>query len=313
MKKNITTLTAYAALAAVCLIWGTTYLAMRMGVQHFPPFLFAVVRQLAAGGLLIAFLLISRKSKVPSWKDVRYQSIAGFFMISMGNGLVAWAEVHIPSGIAAVICSLVPVVVILINLAVNTGERPNVPIVVGAALGLIGISTIFADDLSQFSNTGYLLGIIVTFLAVIAWAGGSIWLKHRKTQTDLLMNVGLQMFSGGVWLIPFSLAFDDLSAVTWSANVALPMVYLIVVGSIIAFSCYLYALRHLPMTIVSLYAYVNPIIAVILGWLILDEKLNATMGIAILITIAGIYIVNRGHQLRDQWRAITYNHNQKSA
>src|SRR5690606_34779980 len=107
----------------------------------------------------------------------------------------------------------------------------------------------------------------------------------------------------GLWLIPFSLAFDDLSAVTWTTDVAVPMVYLVLVGSIIAFSCYLYALRHLPMTIVSLYAYVNPIIAVILGWLILDEKLNATMGIAILLTVAGIYIVNRGHQLRDQWKA----------
>jgi len=303
VKKNINTLTAYAALAAVCLIWGTTYLAMRMGVQHFPPFLFAVIRQLVAGGILIAFLLVSRKTKLPSWKDVWYQSIAGFFMISLGNGLVAWAEVHIPSGIAAVICSLVPLVVILINLGINAGERPNIPIFVGTALGFVGISTIFAEDLSQFANTGYLLGIIVTFIAVIAWAGGSIWLKHRKTQTDLFMNVGLQMFSGGLWLIPFSLAFDDLSAVTWSANVALPMAYLILVGSIIAFSCYLYALRHLPMTIVSLYAYVNPIIAVVLGWLILDEKLNATMGIAILLTIAGIYIVNRGHQLRDHWKA----------
>src|SRR5690606_104835 len=182
--KNINTLTAYAALAAVCLIWGTTYLAMRMGVQHFPPFLFAVIRQLVAGGILIAFLLVSRKTN-PSWKDVWYQSIAGFCMISLGNGLVAWAEVHIPSGIAAVICSLVPLVVILINLGINAGERPNIPIFVGTALGFVGISTIFAEDLSQFANSGYLLGIIVTFIAVIAWAGGSIWLKHRKTQTDL--------------------------------------------------------------------------------------------------------------------------------
>jgi drug/metabolite transporter (DMT)-like permease len=303
VKKNITTLTAYVALAAVCVIWGTTYLAMRVGVQHFQPFLFAVIRQLVAGGLLITLLLIGRKTKMPSWKDIWYQSVAGFFMISLGNGLVAWAEVHIPSGIAAVICSLVPIVVILINLGVNTGERPNIPIIVGAVLGFAGISTIFAEDLSQFSNRGYLFGIIVTFVAVIAWAGGSIWLKHRKTQTDLFLNVAIQMFSGGLWLIPFSLAFDDLSAVTWTTDVAVPMVYLVLVGSIIAFSCYLYALRHLPMTIVSLYAYVNPIIAVILGWLILDEKLNATMGIAILLTVAGIYIVNRGHQLRDQWKA----------
>ncbi|HEX7014586.1 MAG TPA: EamA family transporter [Cyclobacteriaceae bacterium] len=308
MKKNISTLAAYGALSAVCVIWGTTYLAMRVGVQHFPPFLFAIIRQLAAGGLLITLLLVGRKAKLPSWRDIRYQAIAGFFMISMGNGLVAWAEVHIPSGIAAVICSLVPVIVILINLSVNTGERPNIPIVVGAALGFAGISMIFAEDLSLFSNTGYLLGIIVTFMAVIAWAGGSIWLKQIRTKTDLLMNVGIQMFSGGIWLIPFSLAFDDPSAVTWTTEVTLPMLYLILFGSIIAFSCYLYALRHLPMTIVSLYAYVNPIIAVILGWLILDEKLNATMGVAILLTIAGIYIVNRGHQLRDQWKAQVTSH-----
>lgn len=303
MNRNITTITAYVALAAVCIIWGTTYLAMRVGVQNFPPFLFAVIRQIVAGGILISLLLISGKAKWPSWKDVRYQSIAGFFMISLGNGLVAWAEVHIPSGLAAVICSLVPVVVILINLGVNTGERPNIPIVVGTALGFAGISMIFAEDLSQFSNTGYLLGIVVTFVAVIAWAGGSIWLKNRRTQTDLFMNVGIQMLSGGIWLIPFSLVFDDLSAVTWTPDVTLPMLYLVMFGSIIAFSCYLYALRHLPMTIVSLYAYVNPIIAVILGWFILDEKLNGTMGIAILLTVAGIYIVNRGHQLRDQWKA----------
>jgi drug/metabolite transporter (DMT)-like permease len=276
---------------------------MRVGVQHFPPFLFAVVRQLAAGGLLIAFLLIARKTKLPSLKDVWYQSVAGFFMITLGNGLVAWAEVHIPSGIAAVICSLEPIMVILISLAVNTGERPNIPIIVGALLGFAGISMIFGEDLNQFSHTGYMLGIIATFIAIIAWAGGSIWLKYRRTHTDLFMNVAIQMVSGGIWLIPFSLAFDDLSAVTWTSAVALPMVYLVLFGSIIAFSCYLYALRHLPITIVSLYAYVNPIIAVILGWLILDEKLNATMGIAIALTIAGIYIVNRGHQLRDQWKA----------
>lgn len=303
MKRDFTTLAAYLALAAVCLIWGTTYLAMRVGVQHFPPFLFAVIRQLAAGGLLLTLLLIGRKSKLPSWKDIWYQSVAGFFMISLGNGLVAWAEVHIPSGIAAVICSLEPIVVILISLGINTGEKPNIPIFVGAMLGFAGISTIFAEDLAQFSNTGYLLGIVATFVAIIAWAGGSIWLKHRKTQTDVFMNVAIQMLSGGIWVIPFTLAFDDLSAVTWTFDVALPMVYLVVFGSIVAFSCYLYALRHLPIMIVSLYAYVNPIIAVILGWLILDEKLNVTMGIAIALTIAGIYIVNRGHQLRDQWKA----------
>lgn len=300
MKKD---LLAYLALAAICLIWGTTYLAIRIGVLHFPPFLFAVIRQVIAGGLLMGILLLSGKVPMPRWSDIKYQAVAGFFMISLGNGLVGWAEVHIPSGIAAVICSLVPLVVILINLAANSDEKPNVPVIAGSILGFAGISMIFGGEMSQFSNSDYLLGILLTFVAVIAWAGGSVWLKKRKTHTNLFMNVALQMFFGGIWLIPFSLAFDDLTHVTWSPEAGYSLIYLIVFGSLIAFSCYTYALRKLPVTIVSLYAYINPIIAVMLGWLTLNEKLNVTMWIAILLTVSGIYIVNRGHQLRDQWKA----------
>jgi drug/metabolite transporter (DMT)-like permease len=111
------------------------------------------------------------------------------------------------------------------------------------------------------------------------------------------------MFFGGLWCFPLSLAFDDLSSVRWSGEAVYALLYLIVFGSVIAYSCYSYALRNLPMTIVSLYAYINPIVAVILGWLVLDEKLNATMGLAIIMTVAGIYIVNRGYQLRDVWKA----------
>jgi drug/metabolite transporter (DMT)-like permease len=116
------------------------------------------------------------------------------------------------------------------------------------------------------------------------------------------------MFFGGMWLIPFTLLFDDLSAITWSAEAVYALVYLIIFGSVIAYACYSYVLRKLPMTIVSLYAYVNPLVAVILGWLILDERLNANTWIAFALTVAGIYIVNRGYQLRDAWRAQLSDH-----
>ena len=300
MKQNPL---AYLALVAICLIWGTTYLALRIGVLHFPPFLFSLIRQLTAGTLLIGALLLFGKVPVPRLRDIKYQAIAGFFMITLGNGLVGWAEVHIPSGIAAVICSLVPLIIILINLVANKDEKPNIPIIVGSILGFAGITMIFGVDMSQFSNTDYLLGILLTFVAITAWAVCSVWLKKRKTQTNPFMNAGLQMFFGGVWLIPFSLAFDDLTSITWSAEAGYALLYLTVFGSLIAFSCYIYALRRLPVTLVSLHAYVNPIIAVILGWAILNEALNITMWIAMLLTVSGIYIVNRGHQLRDQWRA----------
>jgi drug/metabolite transporter (DMT)-like permease len=293
----------YAALAAVCLIWGTTYLALRIAVVSFPPFLFVVIRQVIAGSLLIAFMMTIGKAKLPPRKEILKQAIGGFFMLSIGNGFVAWAEVTIPSGVAAIICSLMPMWVILINLTMNKDEKPTVPIVLGVALGFTGIILIFSEYLAEFSNSTYLFGILLTFLATISWAGASIWIKKSKSTSDPFLNAGLQMFFAGIWLIPFSFAFDDLSAVTWSAESVYSLIYLIIVGSIIAYVCYTYALRTLPMTIVSLYAYVNPLVAVLLGWLVLDEKLNARIGIAFLLTVGGIYIVNRGYTLRNLWKA----------
>jgi drug/metabolite transporter (DMT)-like permease len=293
----------YIALAAVCLIWGTTYLALRIGVLHFPPFLFTGLRQTTAGLVLLLFMMLARKKSLPTATGILHQAIGGFFMIGLGNGLVAWAEMHIPSGIAAIICSLMPVIVILINLTINREEKPTVPIILGMGLGLAGIVMIFGENMQEFSRTEYMMGILLTFLAVLSWAGGSVWIKKNKTESDPFVNAGLQMLFGGLFMFPASLALDDLHAVTWSAEAVYSLLYLIVFGSIIAYTCYSFALRTLPMTIVSLYAYVNPIVAVVLGWAWLDEKLNARIGIAILITLAGIYIVNRGYQLRSLWKA----------
>lgn len=294
---------AYLALAAVCIIWGTTYLALRIAVMHFPPFLFTALRQTTAGLLLLGFMFTLGKASWPTKDFIVRQAIGGFFMLTLGNGLVAWAEMHIPSGIAAIICSLMPVLVIVINLMINRDEKPNVPILIGVALGLIGIIMIFSEHIGEFSKTEYIIGIALTFGAVVSWAGGSIWIKKKNIESNPFVNAGLQMFFGGLWCFPLSLIFDDLSAVAWSVEAAYSLLYLIIFGSIIAYASYSYALRKLPMTIVSLYAYVNPLVAVILGWLILDEKLNLKIIVAFILTVAGIYIVNKAYQLRNEWKA----------
>lgn len=294
---------ALAALAAVCLIWGTTYLALRIAVVGFPPFLFTALRQTTAGLLLVGFMLTLGKTTLPSKDQLWRQALGGFFMLTLGNGLVAWAEMHIPSGIAALICSMMPVIVILMNLIISRDERPTFPIILGVISGLIGIMMIFAEHIADFSKTEYLLGIIMTFAAVVSWAGGSIWIKKKNTDSNPFVNAGLQMLFGGLWCFPLSFAFDDLSAVTWSTEVAYALIYLIVFGSIIAYASYSYALRKLPMTIVSLYAYINPLVAILLGWLVLDEKLNLKIMAAFVLTVAGIYIVNKGYQLRNEWKA----------
>jgi len=292
----------YLALAAVCIIWGTTYLALRVAVLHFPPFLFTIIRQTTAGILLLGIVFTLGKAAFPTKDHLWKQAIAGFFMISMGNGLVAWAEMYIPSGVAAIICSLMPVLVILINVTIHRDERPTVPILAGVALGLAGIVMMFSEHLAGFSKSEYIMGIALTFGAVVAWAAGSIWIKKRNTDTNPFVNAGLQMFFGGLLLIPFSLAFDDMSRVALSSEVVWSMAYLIIFGSLIAYASYAYALRKLPMTIVSLYAYINPLVAVVLGWLVLDETLNLKIWLSILLTITGIYIVNKGYQLAKIWK-----------
>ncbi len=300
MKKDL--LIPYIALAAICVIWGTTYLVLRIAVLHFPPLLFVTIRQLLAGALLVGFMLLTGRTVWPDFSHIKRQAVAGFFMISLGNGLVAWAEVFIPSGVAAILCSLMPVVVILINMGISQDERPTVPILIGVVMGLVGIMMIFSEHLADFYKLEYQIGIFVIFVAVLSWAGGSVWLKRRGHDGNPFLNAGLQMFFGGVWLIPGSLVFDDLSRVAWSVEALYSLVYLVLIGSIVAYACYSYVLRKLPMTIVSLYAYVNPVVAVILGWLILGEKLNVQIGLAILVTVGGIYIVNRGYQLGNLWR-----------
>jgi drug/metabolite transporter (DMT)-like permease len=295
-------LLAYLALVTICIVWGTTFLVMRIGVVHFPPFLFVIIRQVLAGALLLGYLTLIAKEKLPSMKAIGVQAVAGFFLISLGNGLVGWAEVHIPSGLAAIICSMVPMVVILINLNLSTNQdKPSWIIVVGTILGFGGIVLIFREHLEQLANVHYALGITLTLISVVSWAGASVWLKRYKSQSSPFMNAGLQMFFGAIWLIPFTLIFDNWKGVHIGGEVLFALAYLIVIGSLVGYGCYAYVLGKLPITTVSLYAYINPIVAVLLGWFVLDEHVNGTILFAMMITVSGIVIVTRGTHWKNKW------------
>lgn len=217
-------------------------------------------------------------------------------MITLSNGLVSWAEVFVDSGIAAIICSLMPVLVILINLSVNRSELPNSMIIVGVIIGLVGIVLIFSEHLQNFTNSNYTIGILLIFIATVSWAVGSILVRRVNQNSNLFQNAGIQMIFGGVWCLPLSFLFDDLTFVHWTSATLYSLVYLSIFGSAIAYVLYYYAISKLPMTIASLYSYINPLVAVVLGWLVLDEKLNLKIGAAFIVTVTGIYIVNRGYQ-----------------
>lgn len=289
---------AYAALAMVCIVWGTTFLAIRIGVTEFPAFLFSTIRQLIGGGLLCVIMLTIGKVKWPDKQVIINQAIGGLFLITLGNGLIGYAEIYVSSGLAAIICSMMPIWVILINLVSSQDERPTVPVMIGMAMGLGGILLIFGEHLAEFSDSRYTIGIFICFFSNFCWALGSVITKRRNTNSNAFLNAGLQMFFGGVFLIPLSLIFDDYSKIQWTSGAVYSLLYLIIIGSVITYACYQYAIKTLPMTIVSLYAYINPLVAILLGWIILDERFNLSIAIGMLVTVGGIYVVNRGYQAR---------------
>lgn len=259
--------------------------------------MFAAIRQISAGLLLSAIVLVTQKPKLPAFSYFVQMAFMGFLMITLSNGLVSWAEVFVDSGIAAIICSLMPVLVILINLSIDRSELPNSTIVTGVIIGLVGIVIIFSEHLQNFTNPNYTIGILLIFIATVSWAVGSILVRKSNQNSNLVQNAGLQMIFGGLWCLPLSFVFDDLTIIQWTSTTIYSLVYLSIFGSALAYVLYYYAISKLPMTIASLYSYINPLVAVLLGSLILDEKLNFKIGLAFMVTVAGIYLVNRGYML----------------
>jgi len=284
---------AYSAWIAVCIIWGTTYLAIRIGVEHIPPMLFAGLRWIIAGIIFVTFLKIKGK-KLPAIKYLLPISVAGISLIGFGNGLVVTGEQFIGSGLAALLLTTVPFWVVGIEAFIPSGPKMNFIIISGLLLGLFGISLIFNGDWAQLLDPSYLLGVLCMLGAVIAWSFGTVYSKYKKASVHPLMSAAVQMLIAGTLQAVLGLVLGEAADVSLHANGILSFFYLVVAGSIFGYSSYIYAIEHLPLSLVSTYAYINPVIALFLGWLVLDEKLNLAIVIAAAVIIIGVIIVKRG-------------------
>lgn len=293
------------ALIFICFAWGTTYLAIKVGVTSWPPFLYAGLRQ-AASGLILIFLAmgISRKADL-SWANVKHQLICGFLMITMGNGLVTWGEKFIPSGVAALICGLMPVCAVMINLGINKEERLNLLIAIGTIVGFAGVALNFKDSLAQLGTLKYMGGIAATFCATSCWALGSIINKKKKTTVNPIFNAGLQLGFGGLIMLAISPVTDNYSTADFgNTNALWSLVYLVIIGSVLAFTAYLYVLKNLPVGIVLLYAYINPLVAVILGYWLLSEVLTIYTAISFVAIMFGVFLVNKGYKQQNHVKPV---------
>lgn len=296
--KDKSLVKAYIALAIVSIVWGTTYFALRIGVATFPAFLFSGIRQFLAGLLLLIGLKISGHYKISTtqWKQ---QTIPGILMIALGNGVIGWAEKYIPSGLAALIVSILPVYVVVLNFLMGTDKkRPNILILGGLVLGCLGIFLMFKDNIKDITQPAYFAGMLACFGACLAWAYGSIYAKKVQHKNDVLSNAALQMFIGGIAMLIMSPFFDQYQALqTITSSSIWALVYLIVFGSIIAYSAFVYALSRLPVGVASLYAYINPFIALILGYLFLEEKITVITFAALIAALTGVFLINKGYKV----------------
>ena len=297
---------AYIALVFICIVWGTTYLAIRVGVLHFPAFLFAGIRQVSAGLIIMLFGFIMSRKLDFSKSNLWHQAKVGFLLITVGNGLVSWGEKFIPSGVSALICSLMPLSAVIINLTSSKRERINGPIIAGLVVGICGVGLIFKDNISDLTNTSYLLGMLGPFVATTSWSFGSVINKKRIAQINPVFNSGMQVFIGGIFLFCFSPLMDNYENMNFfQPEVLWSMLYLITFGSALAYTAYMYALKELPVGIVSLYAYINPLVAVVLGGLFLNEKLTWFTALAFAAIMAGVYLVNYGYRKQQADKKIT--------
>ncbi|MFE6050396.1 EamA family transporter [Kitasatospora sp. NPDC056446] len=281
----------WLALAVVYVVWGSTYLAIRIAVETMPSFLSAAARFLTAGLLLAGYLLVRRGPAGLRVSPRRLASAAlvGVLLLTGGNGLVVLGETSVPSGLAALLVAAVPLWMVV--LTAFGGERPKRAELAGVLLGLVGLGVLSAPAIGGSVRP---LGVVLIICATLLWAVGSFASKKVPMPTDVLAASAYQMLAGGLCNLLIGLVRGeqrglDLAAVSGRSWLAL--VYLVLFGSLLAFTAYAWLLRAAPLTLVATYAYVNPVVAVLLGWLVLAEPLTGPTLAGGAIVVAGVCLV----------------------
>jgi drug/metabolite transporter (DMT)-like permease len=281
------------AFTAIYIIWGSTYLGIRVAIETMPPFLMAGVRFLLAGGVLLAFLRW-RGLPFPNARQWKANAMIGMFLLLGGNGLVVWAEQFVPSGVTALIIGIQPLFFVLTEWAWPGGSRPTLVTTFSLLVGFAGVIWLAAPWETTGHGGLHVPGVLAILGACVLWAIGSIYSRHAKHGADPLVAASAQMVSGGAALLLVGLvsgepATLDMAAISGRSWIA--FVYLVGFGSLIGYSTFVWLMKHSTPARVSTYAYVNPIVAVFLGWLVLHEPVTSRTVVASIVIVAAVMIV----------------------
>ncbi|MFH6603866.1 EamA family transporter [Maribacter algicola] len=285
------------AFFAIYVIWGSTYLLNKIAVTELPAFMLAGLRFVVAGILILIIAKIMRLHILINWRQFFNTIIAGFLFLSFGNGVVVWALKFVDSGFAALEISAQPLLILLL-MRVLQGKKIQLMSVVGVVLGFIGIYLLVSQK-EIIRQEGSVLGMFLIFLAMLSWGYGSLFVSKADLPKNYLVNTGYQMLTGGGLMLLFSPIIGEkwTSPVSWSTEVQLSMLLLILFGSIVAFTAFNYLLQVVSPEKVATSTYVNPIIALILGWYFLDEQITLQSIIAAIVLLTGVYFINTRKKL----------------
>jgi drug/metabolite transporter (DMT)-like permease len=291
---------AYIAFGIVCVVWGTTYLGIRIALETVPPLLLTGFRFTIAGVIMLAVARLRGEVIPRDRRTLANLAFVGFLLVAVGNLAVVWAEQWVPSGLAALLVATAPFWMAIQESFREGGERVNAKGVVGMIIGFAGVAMLVTPGGGAGAtwSGAFLLGALLIQLGSIGWQLGSAHSKYRMKGVPLLSSAALQMLSGGVIVTIVGFAIGEGPRFAVNPRTLAALVYLTVFGSIVAYSAYVYALAHLRTSITSLYAYVNPVVAVFLGWLILDEPLTWMSIVAMVIILGGVALVQTSGRVK---------------
>jgi drug/metabolite transporter (DMT)-like permease len=283
---------AWVAWVTICVVWGTTYFAIKIALETIPPFLMGGLRYVAAG-VLLGVVVVLRGHRLPPRAAWGRLAVLGFFMLLMGNGGVVWGVQFLPSGLAAVLIGTAPFWMTGVDALVGAGKQLFLRQWCGLVVGFAGITLLVWPDITAGGREGlaFAVGVIALQLGCVGWAVGSAYTRRHVMPGDILGSAAMQMTAGGVFMLLVGTALGEWPRLGFNLVTTASFVYLVVAGSVIGFGAYSYALQHLDVAIVSLYTYINPVIAVALGTIVLGEPFHLRMLIAAAVIVVGILIV----------------------
>jgi drug/metabolite transporter (DMT)-like permease len=295
-KKAASPLMVIIAFATVYLVWGSTYFFIQQAVQHIPPFLMGAMRFIVAGGLLSGWCAI-KGERIWNWQHVKPAAISGMLMLFIGNGAVIWAEQTLPSSLVAVLVSSAPIWFVVLDKPKWRENFTSRETILGLIVGFIGVILLFSERATAALSNGngyQVIGLIILIIGAMSWAGGSLYSKYKSSGSGTV-NTAWQMLAAGIAFVPGSFINNEWNTINWQAVSASSwgaLLYLIFMGSLAGYSAYVWLLQVRPVTQVSTYAYVNPVVAVLLGVFFAGEHMSWIQLVGLAVILTAVLLIN---------------------